>query len=202
LDADYRILHHGAETVPPSGAGGRARVFDLPPGPDTSAVIIEQDGLKVTAFKVKHDPVAPAVGYRFDYRGRSLVVSGDTSPCESLTKYAAAADVLLHDALQPALVKIIHDQAEHSPSASLVRITADIPGYHSSPEEAAATAGSAGVRQLVLYHIVPPLPSVLNTVFLGDAAKYYSGPIAIGEDGMFISLPANSDKIYFSNMLR
>ncbi|MFA5078976.1 MAG: MBL fold metallo-hydrolase, partial [Dehalococcoidia bacterium] len=55
LDADYRILHHGAETVPPSGAGGRGRVFDLPAVPDTSAVIIEQDGLKVTAFRVNHD---------------------------------------------------------------------------------------------------------------------------------------------------
>jgi len=202
LDAGYRIAHHGPETVPPSGAGGSARVFALSAGPDASAVIVEKDGVKVTAFKVDHAPVSPAVGYRFDYKGRSLVISGDTSPGDSLLRHAAGADVLLHDALQPALVKIIHDLAGYSSTPSLARITADVPGYHASPEDAARIASAAGVKQLVLYHIVPPLPPVLNGMFLGDSSKFYSGPIIIGEDGMLVSLPANSDKIYFRNILK
>jgi len=202
LDADYRVAHHGPETVPPSGAGGRAKVFTLSAEPEASAVIVEKDGVKITAFKVNHEPVSPAVGYRFDYKGRSLVISGDTAPCASLLRYAAGADVLLHDALQPAMVKMIHDLAGYSPTPSLAKITADIPGYHSSPEEAASTANAANVKQLVLYHIVPPLPPVLNGMFLGDSLKFYSGPTTIGEDGMLVSLLANSDKIYFRNILK
>jgi len=80
LDDGYRVAHHGAATVPPSGAGGTARPFSLSAGEDASVVVIDDGGLKVTAFKVNHAPVSPAVGYRFDYKGKSLVISGDTIP--------------------------------------------------------------------------------------------------------------------------
>jgi ribonuclease Z len=86
---------------------------------------------------------------------------------------------------------------------SIAKITADIPGYHSSPEDAAKTASGAGVKQLVLYHITPPIPNpLLNNMYLGDAGKYYKGPITIGEDGMLFSLPANSGKMSVSNLLK
>jgi ribonuclease Z len=203
LDDGYRVAHHGAATVPPSGAGGTARPFSLSAEEDAAVVVIDDGGLKVTAFKVSHAPVSPAVGYRFDYKGRSLVISGDTLPCASLTKQAQGADILFQSALQPAMVRVIHDQAGSSTIPSLVKITEDIPGYHSSPEDAAKTAGAAGVKQLVLYHITPPIPHpLLNNMYLGDAGKYYSGPITIGEDGLLFSLPANSDKISVSPLLR
>jgi len=203
LDDAYRVAHHGAATVPPSGAGGTARPFSLTAEEDASVVVIDDGGLKVTAFKVSHAPVSPAVGYRFDYKGRSLVISGDTLPCASLTKQAKGADILFQSALQPAMVSVIHDQAGSSTIPSLVKITQDIPGYHSSPEGAARTATAAGVKQLVLYHITPPIPNpLLNSMFLGDAGKYYSGPITIGEDGMLFSLPAGSAKISVSQLLR
>jgi ribonuclease Z len=203
LDDGYRVAHHGALTVPPSGAGGMARPFSLSSEEDASVIVIDGGGLKVTAFKVNHAPVSPVVGYRFDYKGRSLVISGDTLPCESLTKQARGADILFQSALQPAMVKLIHDQAGFSSVPSLAKITEDIPGYHSSPEDAAKTASGAGVKQLVLYHITPPIPNpLLNNIYLGDAGKYFKGPITIGEDGMLFSLPANSGKISVSNPLK
>jgi ribonuclease Z len=202
LDAGYRVAHHGGVTVPPSGAGGIARPFSLSSEDDASVVVIDEDGVKVTAFKVNHTPVFPAVGYRFDYRGRSLVISGDTSPSDSLKNQSRGADVLFHEALQPSMIKIIHDQAGFSTSPSLAKITADIPGYHTSPEDAARIARGAGVKHLVLYHILPPLPPILNNMFLGDSANYYSGPITIGEDGLLISLPPNSDKTSISQVLK
>jgi ribonuclease Z len=70
LDNGYRIAHHGPEVVRPSGAGMVAEPFSFGEGED-SKVVLDEDGLKVTAFLVDHTPVAPAVGYRFDYRGRS-----------------------------------------------------------------------------------------------------------------------------------
>lgn len=202
LDAGYRVAFHGAATVPPSGAGGRAKPFGLSSEEDASVVVVDKDGLKITAFKVNHSPAYPAVGYRVDYKGRSLVISGDTVPCQSLKNQSQGVDVLFHEAQQPSLIKMIHDQAGLSTNPSLAKITADIPGYHTSPEDAAKIARVAGVKHLVLYHILPPVPPLLNNMFLGDAAKYYNGPITVGVDGLLISLPANSDKISIKQILK
>jgi ribonuclease Z len=203
LDDGYRVAHHGPASVPPSGAGGIARPFSLFSEEDASAVVVDDGGLKITAFKVNHAPVSPAVGYRFDYKGRSLVISGDTVPSPSLKKQSHGVDILVHDAMQVSMIKILHDLAGYSPSSSLAKITADIPSYHTTPEEAAKIAGEAGVRQLILYHISPPIPNPLfYNMFLGDAGKCYNGPITIGEDGMLVSLPAGNDKISIKQVLK
>jgi len=195
LDSGYRVLHHGPEVAPPSGAGGAARPFSFAPGQDHT-VIIDEDGLTVTAFLVDHGPVKPAVGYRFDYKGRSVVISGDTSPTPSLRLQAKGADLLVQEALQPVLVQVLRDVAEKSNRPNMAKILSDIQNYHTSPEDAARMAQEAGVRHLLFYHVLPPLPvSMLKAAFLGDAKKIYHGPITLGEDGMLFSLPAGSEKI-------
>jgi ribonuclease Z len=195
LDAGHRVAHHGEGTVPPSGAGGVAKPFDFPQGKE-ALVVIDEDGLKVTAFAVDHRPVAPAVGYRFDYKGRSLVISGDTLPCDSLRRQSVGVDLLMHEALQPAMVRALGRAYLESGRANVAAIASDILNYHTSPEEAARIARDAGVRHLILYHVIPPLPvSILNPAFLGDAGKFFSGPITIGVDGLFFSLPAGSREI-------
>jgi len=202
LDVKYRVAHHSSEIMPPTGAGGTARPFELGPENDASVVVVDKDGVKITAFKVDHRPVAPAVGYRFDYKGRSLVVSGDTKYSTSLLTHSKEADLLIHEALSPSMVKLISDQAYLYPGRSLKEITKVIPSYHSSPEDAAKIAGKAGARHLALYHIIPPLPSaLLNRLFLGDAKKYYAGPITMSKDGMLFTLPAESDKIFLKQIL-
>ncbi|MBA4367083.1 MAG: MBL fold metallo-hydrolase [Desulfobacterium sp.] len=202
LDAKYRVAHHGSITVPPSGAGGMARPFQLGPEKNASVVVLEKEGVKITAFKVDHSPVEPAVGYRFDYKGRSLVISGDTVYSESLLKHSKEADLLFHEALSPWMVRMINDQAHISQVPSLKKITADIPGYHASPEDAAKIADQAGVHHLVYYHIIPPIPSqLLNNLFLGNAKEYYKGPITMGVDGMLFSLPPNSNEIQMKTRL-
>ena len=67
-------------------------------------VILDKDGLKITAFEVDHDPIRPAVGYRFDYKGRSVVVSGDTALSANFTENAKGADVLVSESLAGNLV--------------------------------------------------------------------------------------------------
>jgi ribonuclease Z len=192
-DKGYRIAHHGANTLPPSGAGGKAIEFDLGRNPMAGKIIYDQEGVKITAFNVNHAPVYPAVGYKFEYKGRSLVISGDTVYTENLVEQSKGVDLLICEALNPELVKIINQNAGLIGSATVARITEDIPKYHISPEQAAKIAAKAAVRHLTLTHIIPPLPSrLLYNVFLGDAGKIYKGPIDIGRDGMLISLPANS----------
>jgi len=195
LDSDYRVAHHGPQTVPPAGAGGVGKPFDFPDGKE-SVVIIDADGVKVTAFLVDHRPVAPAVGYRFDYKGRSVVISGDTLPSESLRRQAAGVDLLMHEALQPTMVRLLSRINQASGKTYIADITEDILSYHTFPEEAARIAAAAGARHLVLYHMIPPLPvSVLNKAFVGAAGKFYSGPITIGVDGLLFSMPARNKKI-------
>ncbi len=195
LDAQQRVAHHGAAIVPPTGAGGAARPFDFSDGKD-HVVVIDADGVKVTAFAVDHRPVAPAVGYRFDYKGRSLVISGDTLPSESLRRQAAGVDLLIHEALQPTMVRALSNINRTSGRTSMAKITADILNYHTYPEEAARIAQESGVGHLLLYHLIPPLPvSTLNAAFLGDAKRFFSGPITIGVDGLMVSMPAGTKDI-------
>ena len=201
LDRGYRIAHHGPAVVPPSGFGGVARPFALDPtGADT--VLIDTPDLKVTAFPVLHAPVAPAVGYLFVYKGRRLVLSGDTAPSPRLEAEALHADLLVHEGLAPNLVAIQRRQAIAAGRANLVAIFHDILSYHTTPEQAAAIAERAQVRMLLFSHIIPPLPMrALEGPFLGDSRKIFHGAIRVGHDGDFVSLPAGSTEIRVSNRL-
>lgn len=171
-------------------------------GSNEQVVVLEVDGLKVTAFRVDHGPVSPAVGYRFDYKGRSLVISGDTSPAPSVIAASHGVDLLVHEALQPRLVAMMAEALDAKGLKNTAQIMRDIPNYHTTPEQAAEAAREFGAKELVLSHIVPSIPSrFFNPVFLGDARKRYSGPIIVGEDGMFFSLPAGSAVIDEQNLL-
>jgi len=201
LDTQYRVAKKKKKTVPPSGAGGKAVPFALSDKEKDFAVVFDKDGVKVTAFNVVHLPVKPAVGYKFEYKGRSIVISGDTAYSESLVQQATGVDVLIHDALNPILVNIIHDNSALLADVTIEKITKDIITYHASPEQAAQVAQKAGVKQLVLTHIIPPMPSsLLKNAFLGNARDYYKGKIILGADGMLVSLPSNSDSIIIRNL--
>lgn len=202
LDFGYRVAHHSEKIMPPGGSGGKGMPFAMPPaGQGDQAVVLDNGGLKITAFRVAHAPIEPAVGYRFDYKGRSIVISGDTSVSASLVAAAQGADLLVHEALQPAMVKVLQTEFESRNMPNVGHIMQDILNYHTTPEEAAAQAAKAGVRELVLNHIVPPLPlRYAYPAFLGDAARYFDKPITIGEDGMLFSLPAGGTKIQRSQL--
>ncbi len=193
LDDGYRVEHHGADWMPPSGAGSVARTVELGLEPDASAVVYNEDGLRVTMFRVDHGPVKPAVGYRFDYRGRSVAMSGDTAYTESIVKNARGVDILLNEALSGPMVSVIEAYAANPSTA---KIAHDIPGYHSSPEDAARMAAGAGAGMLALYHIIPPTASpLLYPIFLGDAGRFFHRQISLGADGMMFSLAPDSKRV-------
>ncbi len=193
LDNSYRTTHHGAAITPPAAAGATAMPFA---DPTTPTIVYEGNGLRVTAFAVNHRPVQPAVGYRFDYKGRSVVVSGDTAPSTSLETAAKGADILIHEALNPRMVRALAVQLDKAGRKQTAQIMRDILDYHASPMQAADSARRARVKMLVLSHIVPPMPSsYLNAAFLDGAAEHFDGPIIVGEDGEYFSLPADSKVI-------
>ncbi|MEI6447215.1 MAG: MBL fold metallo-hydrolase [Actinomycetes bacterium] len=189
LDCGYRTAHHGPSVAPPEGAGMTSETFAIPDG-EEQFVVFEQDGLKVTAFTVEHPPVEPAVGFRFDYLGRSVVISGDTAYSPVLVRASRDTDLLVHDALSPELVKLVEDASVKAGRPTRRAVFADIPDYHASPAQAADSAREAGAKALALTHIVPPLPmKALEAPFLADSRERFDGPLWIASDGDLYSLP-------------
>jgi len=192
-DNTYRTAHHGEDIAPSTGGGAAARAFEMTADQE---VVLENGGLTITAFKVPHDPVDPAVGYRFDYGGRSLCISGDTKKSANLERVCDGADLIVHEALQPVMVTEMQEQLAAMGNDSTAKILFDIKDYHASPEDAAESAQTAGAQMLVLSHLVPPLPSAyLYPAFLGDAEDRFDGPLIVGEDGMFFSLQPDGEEI-------
>ena len=199
LDRGYRIAHHGPKVTPPSGFGGAAHPFAISAdGPD--AVLIDEPDLKVVAFPVDHGPVKPAVGYLFIYKGRRVVISGDTAPSARLEREAQGADVLVHEGLAPNLVAVQRQAAIAHGRDNLAHILHDILSYHSTPEQAAAIAQQAKVRVLLFTHVIPPLPMrALDGPFLGRSRQIFHGRVIVGRDGDMISLPAGTTQIRYAS---
>lgn len=202
LDGSYRTGHHGEAIAPPGGFGFDAVEFA---GGEGGPVTVFQDtDLTIRAMRVDHEPASPAVAYRFDYKGRSAVISGDLILERSphFADLARGADLLVMEALQPRLVSLITQQARLAGRPDLATITDDILDYHTTPEAAADAARIAGARALMLTHIVPALPSrLLHPAFLGDARSRFSGPLRIAEDGAVVVMPAGSDAVRFEDWL-
>jgi ribonuclease Z len=200
-DKVYRVEHHGEETVPPSGQGAVDVSFVQPPNGHGEKVF-DAEGVTVTAFRVDHAPIDPAVGYRVEYAGRSVVISGDTSKSANLEQFAKGADLLVHEALSPRLVNAMTEIARSAGRDNLVKITQDILDYHASPVEAAESAQAAGVSHLLYYHVVPPLIlPTMNGIFLDGTDDAYDGPITLGTDGTMILLEAGGDSIEVKELL-
>jgi ribonuclease Z len=207
LDEGYRIAHHGAALMPSANWQMTPIVvkIDTPAGASPcaggAATVLDENGLKVTAFNVDHTPVAPAYGYRFDYKGRSVVVSGDTKPCANLVTASSGADVLIHEAQAAHLIKLIQEAAEHDNNARVAKIMSDVQRYHTTPEEAAAEANQAGVQLLVMSHIGPPTPNLLARIaFMRGVSDIRPTGVVLGYDGMLLTLPANSKQVESSSV--
>lgn len=191
IDSGYRTAHHGAAVVPPSGFGLTPHAFTIPDG-QASMIVLDDGDVRITAFRVQHGPVHPALGYRVEYKGRSVVISGDTSPSPSLTRAAQNADLLVHEGLSPRLVKLMQDAAAAHGQSGIAKILHDIPNYHTDPQDAADIAQRAHVGALALTHVIPPLPlAILEGPYLGDARSRFHGTLWIMRDGDLISLPAS-----------
>ncbi len=201
-DAGYRTVHHGADVLPPEGGRTVAKSAPVPPG-QKDVVVFDGDGLRITAFPVDHAPVEAAYGYRFDYKGRSVVISGDTKPTASIVEHARGTDVLVHEALAAHIIRIGTEVAREKGNARLAKMSTDIIDYHTTPAQAAEEARQAGVRMLVYTHLVPgALPPVIGrAAFMSEVETGGELEIVMGEDGMLINLPAESTEIEIVDVL-
>jgi len=200
LDQGYRTEHHG-ENVMPSAAWGmvaRRVALDGTPSPakDRTALVFDDGALRITAIEVDHAPIEPAYAYRFDYRGRSAVVTGDLKYHRPLAKSAAGADLLVSEAISRTMTKSLEDAAHTVARERTAAIMHDVQDYHISPEEAAAIANEAGVRLLVYYHLLPAPDGVLpRRLFAAGVDAVRQGDWEIADDGSLYTLPLGSEEV-------
>jgi len=146
-------------------------------------VIWENNEIKITPFTVRHsDFIDSALGYKIEYAGRTLILSGDTRYSENLIRYAKGADVIIHE------VAAANEQTMQT--SPLVN---QILGFHTSPEEAGKVFEQTKPKLAVYSHIVlltaePSIPPpTMNEVIL-RTKKTYSGAVEAGEDLLGIEI--------------
>jgi ribonuclease Z len=195
-DRVFRKAHHekGDIKFPLDAAQIRSKVVGIPKA-DGTALAWKDGDLAVTAIRVAHDPVSPAFGYRFDYKGRSVVISGDTIPWPPLAAAAKGADVLIHEAQSNTMMMMV---SQNAPTKRVAAILADTVTYHTEPKAAADLARTAGVRMLVLSHLtqagMPGFPDAF-TQGMDDGPKL---DWLLAKDGMTLELPAGGSEIKVS----
>lgn len=160
-DIGYRIAHHADLNAPPPVA-----VHEY-----TEGTVWEREGVTIRVAPTDHRPVAPTIGFRIKSGGASVVLAGDTMPCASLDELAAGADALVHTVIRK-------DILAHVPQQRVK----DVCDYHSSVQEAAATANRAGVGTLVMTHYVPAIVAGQEDQWRALAATEFSGAIELGDD--------------------
>jgi ribonuclease Z len=184
-DRIYRTGHHGEDLLPP--ALGILEHKTIIPG-----VIFEDGDLKITAYTGEHPPIHPAVGYRFDYRGRSVVISGDSNVTAETLKIVEGADLLLHDALSLPTTQALSNALGAAGQSRQSKIVADVMDYHASTESLVELGKKSDVAMVAFYHLVPvPPTTLLEDVFMRGAPDNF----LLTEDLMWFELPINSDEI-------
>lgn len=160
-DISYRLAHHEDLSWDPGVSVAE----------HLEGVVYDEGGVRIVAAPTDHRPVHPSVGYRIEHAGSAVVIAGDTVPCDGLDRLCDGADALVHTVIRADLVEDVPIQRLQ-----------DILDYHSSVEQAAATAKRGGVGTLVLTHYVPALVPGTEDEWRARAATEFDGVIELGDD--------------------
>ena len=141
----------------------------------TDGVIFDRNGVKITAFAVDHgELIKPAYGYRVDYAGKSVLLSGDTKYDENLIRYGAGADL------------VIHEVGEAPDGMKDLPFIKDIMAHHTTAEECGRVFAKIAPKLAVYTHLVllsgPKFPPISHAELEARTRKTYSGPLVIGDD--------------------
>lgn len=160
-DTAWRIEHHEDLTWEPD-----VLVTELADGDS-----IEHAGVRVSVAETHHPPVKPTIGFRVEQEGRSVVIGGDSLPCDGLDRLCAGADVYVQTVLRRQLI-------ENIPAPRLREIL----NYHSSTEDAADTAARGGVSKLVFTHMMPTPAPGTEQDWINDTKGRFDGDVLLGSD--------------------
>lgn len=172
-----------------AGAMGTARNVDVPG--NQLLTVYDKDGVKISAFRVDHPKWDHAYGYRIDYRGQSVVISGDTRYSPNLVKHSKNVDMLIHEALNVKMMKTIAKVLRESGSDTVDPDRMElITNTHTATHDLAKIATEANVKKLVVTHLIPPIPAnrLVENVFIEGMSDIYDGEIIVARDDMRLTL--------------
>ncbi len=174
FEFDIRMRRDVDEKAP--GEGIRIMVEEISEG-----VVFDSMGIRVTAFEVDHSPIQPAMGFRIDYAGRTVVLSGDTRPSENLIAFSEGADLIIHEAVTPEwLRRSLPDHPE-----AFIQSVID---HHTTPQQAGTIFSRIQPRLAVFSHVENSEESARELI--NGVAETYSGDVLVGEDLMTIEVGA------------
>jgi len=194
-DYFFRNEHHGDVIAPLNIVGFDTHTVNL-----NNPVLIDNEDLKITAYSVSHDPVDPALGYRIDYKGRSISISGDTIYDQNLVNNSKDADVLFHESMSLEILDLINANAKATGNMVAEIVTVDILDYHTPILEVVKAAKEANVRHLVFYHHLPaPRNQIMEDVMYRGVDEIMQEWTA-SNDGTMIILPIDSEEIIITSI--
>lgn len=189
-DYQFRHEHHGEEIATKQYAGFDPVTIDL-----NSPVIFDDDELRITAFRVIHEPVKPALGFKFEYKGRSVVFSGDTSYVQEVIDQSMNVDILFHEAQANHMVSFMQGLASKNGLTLRAKVMEDIKTYHTTLTEAAQIANKANVKRLVFYHLTPAPRNYITKLIFTRGVDQIRDDWVLGEEDMLFVLPVGSSDI-------
>ena len=186
-DYQYRNEHHGDEMLPMSIAG-----FNPIQIMDNQLIPNDTPGLEILPFVVDHYPVNSSFGFKISYKGRTVVISGDTIHDGSVQKYSKDVDLLVHSAIS---IDLVERMREVAPLPQLDEILFDIQDYHTTIKEAGEIARDANVKHLLIYHAIPtPRNKIMEDVFFRPLVGVFDAYM-LSDDGTRVIMPVGSDEI-------
>jgi len=183
-DTKYRLDHHGEKLW---SGGLAADVTEIEAG-DDPAEVAKVGGITVKAFEVDHRPVKPAFGFRFESDGRAITVSGDTNPCPGLLNGSKDADIMVCDSMNVAMMQVMEQQLRSVGNQIQADLLEDAHTYHAPISGMAEVAARAGVKHLLLSHLLPPVQDEQVPLFIAGLSDVFNGPITVGRDLMRLSV--------------
>jgi ribonuclease Z len=186
-DIRYRSLGE-VEHNDPAYALGTPVTVSIPDG-EPGTVVFDRNGVVVRAFRVDHGHVKPAYGYRVEYNGKSVVLSGDTVASPLVSAAAQDCDLLIHEALNIRLMsnaiaalRDLGNEVDAQRAQGVMR-------YHADTLDVARIAAQANAAKLVLSHVIPASTNpLLDRLFVSGMEEYYAGPIVMAKDGQHFAL--------------
>lgn len=186
-DIRYRSAGE-VESNDPAYALGRPVRVAIPEG-EPGTVVFERNGVVVRAFHVDHGHIEPALGYRVEYRGKSVVVSGDTVASPRVAAAAEGTDLLIHEAVNVRMMENAIVALRELGDEVTARQAEGVIAYHADTIGVARIAQQAGAKKLVLSHVIPDTPNpLLDRLFVRGMSEHYDGPIVVAEDGQHFPL--------------
>lgn len=177
-DTGYRLAHHGDKLW---SGGLAADVTEFEAG-DDPVEIARYGDITIKAFEVDHRPVKPAYGFRFELEDRAITISGDTNPCQGLLNGSKGADIMVCDSMNLELMKGLETRLKGIGADKQAALLVDAHDYHAPISGMAEVAEKAGVKHLLLSHVMPPITDEQAPQFTAGLDKIFPGKISVGHD--------------------